>query len=50
MRLKLLRITSTPDLVIPAEETVQETLARHALHVENPCGFGYFTGFPLSRE
>ena len=31
------------------KKTVQETLARHALHVENPCGFGYFTGFLLSR-
>ena len=30
-------------------ETVQESLDRHALHAENPCGFGYFTGFPLSR-
>ena len=32
-----------------AEETVQETLARHVLHVENPCGFGCCTGFLLSR-
>ena len=30
-------------------ETVQETLARHALPVENPYGVGYFTGFLLSR-
>ena len=32
------------------KETVQETLARHGLHAENPCGFGYFTGFLLSQE
>ena len=31
-------------------ETVQETLARHVLPVENPCGVGYFTGFLLSQE
>ena len=31
-------------------ETVQETLARHALPVENPYGVGYFTGFLLSQE
>ena len=29
--------------------TVQETLARHALHAKNPFWFGYFTGFLLSR-
>ena len=31
-------------------ETVQETLARHVLPVENPYGVGYFTGFLLSQE
>ncbi len=30
--------------------TVQETHAKHVLHAENPCGFGYFTGFLLSQE
>ena len=30
-------------------ETVPETLARHALHAENPGGFGYFTKSLLIR-
>ena len=33
-----------------ASDTVQETLARHALYAENPYGLGGFTRFLLSQE